>query len=372
MKHAGAILRVSALGIFYLNAGSGQQAARNDLHVTNSGQQAAMSGCRVLSCWLFVVSWWLTISVALAGEQGDVVMKRRQQGILTGMPFMAHVSQRSFVDDLGRRIYLASAPSRIVSLAPSITEMLFAIGLNEQIVGVTEFCDYPAAAQSKTKVGYSNPNLEVVVSLRPDLVLAPPEFLRADLQAKLEQLKIPVFILHAKTLEEVPLHIQTLGRIAERPSEASALAQAMRQRIAEIRRRAATRPPKRVLYVLNSQPLITVGPGSFIHQMIGFAGGVNVAAQATVPYPRLSMETVLKEDPEVLVFPTGATEAVPRSEQEQWRRWRSLSAVKQNRFHEVASNLLNRPGPRIVEGLEALAKAIHPEAFDIGTAIAQP
>jgi iron complex transport system substrate-binding protein len=310
---------------------------------------------------------------AFAGGYGDSAqMARRQQGILTGMPFMAHVSQRSFVDDLGRRIYLASPPSRIVSLAPSITEMLFAIGLDEQIVGVTEFCDYPAAATSRTKVGYSNPNLEILASLQPDLVLAPPDFLRADLQAKLEQLKIPTFILDAKTLDDIPLHIQTLGRIAERSTEASALAQAMRQRIAEIKRRTATLPPKRVLYVLNSQPLITVGPGSFIHHMIGLAGGVNVAAQATVPYPRLSMEAVLKEDPEVLVFPTGAAEAVPRSEQQQWQRWTSLSAVKRGRFHEVPSNLLNRPGPRIVEGLEELAKAIHPEAFGAGTAMAQP
>jgi iron complex transport system substrate-binding protein len=341
--------------------------------VVNSEQRSANRMCfSTLSCRLLASSYLLLAGLAQAFEADDASMKRRQQGILTGMPFMAHVSERSFVDDLGRRIYLAKAPSRIVSLAPSITELLFAIGLDEQIVGVTEFCDYPAAAASRTKVGYSNPNLEILVSLQPDLVLAPREFLRADIQAKLEQLKIPIFILDAKTLDDIPLHIQTLGRLTERATEASALAQTVRQRIAEIKRRTATLSPKRVLYVLNSQPLITVGPGSFIHHMIGVAGGVNVAAQATVPYPRLSMETVLKEDPEVLVFPTGSAEAVSRSEQEQWRRWTSLSAVKQGRFREVPSNLLNRPGPRIVEGLEELAKAIHPEAFGSGTAMVQP
>ncbi|MEQ1679332.1 MAG: helical backbone metal receptor, partial [Nitrospira sp.] len=112
-------------------------------------------------------------------------MKRRQQGILTGMPFMAHVSSRSFIDDAGHRIYLAKPPARIVSLAPSITEMLFSIGLEEQIVGVTEFCDYPAAAKSKAKVGYANPSVEVIIALRPELVLAPRDFLRPDLQVKL-------------------------------------------------------------------------------------------------------------------------------------------------------------------------------------------
>ncbi|MBH0203643.1 MAG: cobalamin-binding protein [Nitrospira sp.] len=290
-------------------------------------------------------------------------MKRRQQGILTGMPFMAHVSSRSFVDDAGHRIYLAKPPARIVSLAPSITEMLFALGLDDQVVGVTEFCDYPSAAKSKAKVGYANPSVEALVALQPELVLAPNDFLRPDLQAKLEQLKIPVFVLDAHSVEDIPLQIHTLGQMFEKVSAANAVAQLMRQRLAEIKRTVETLPTKRVLYVLNSQPLITVGPGSFIHQMIGLAGGVNIAAQAGAPYPRLSMETVLKEDPEVLIFPSGEVETVPRSEQQQWRRWDSLSAVKQQRFHEVSSNLLNRPGPRVVDGVKQLARAIHPEVF---------
>ena len=291
-------------------------------------------------------------------------MKRRQQGILTGMPFMANISARTFVDDAGRKLYLAKVPTRIVSLAPSITEMLFALGLDEQIVGVTEFCDYPAAAKSKAKIGYSNPSVEALVALRPDLVLAPQEFLRPDLQAKLEQLKVPTFVLEARTLEAVPLQIQTLGKLLERSPEANGVAQTIRRRVEEIQARIKSFPPRRVLYILNSHPLITVGPGSYIHQMIGLAGGINVAARAGVAYPRLSLETVLKEDPEVLVFPVGEVESVSPGEQQQWRQWNSLSAVKQQRFHEVSSNLLNRPGPRIVEGLEQLARAIHPEAFN--------
>lgn len=351
MKLRVAILRVSALGIFYLS------------RIICSWWGTAVSvGLAVL--WSSGIAWGV--------EEKSSDMKRRQQGILTGMPFMAHVSQRSFVDDLGRRIYLASPPSRIVSLAPSITEMLFAIGLDEQIVGVTEFCDFPPAAKSKPKVGYSNPNIEALVALQPDLVLASKEFLRADVLAKLEQLKIPTFLLEAKSLEEIPLHIQTLGRIVERSPEAAAVTHAMRQRMAEVKRKVESLPAKRVLYVLNSQPLITVGPGSFLHQMIGLAGGINVASQAGAPYPRLSMETVLKEDPEVLVFPVGTVESVPPSEQQQWQRWTSLSAIKNQRIHEVSSNLLNRPGPRIVEGLEQLAKVIHPEAFGSGGESSHP
>ena len=304
------------------------------------------------------------------GEYGE--MKRRQQGILTGMPFMAHVSSRAFVDDAGHRIYLAKPPARVVSLAPSITEILFSLGLDEQIVGVTEFCDYPGAAKSKAKVGYANPSVEAIIALRPELVLAPKDFLRPDLEGKLGQLKIPIFVLDARTVEDIPLQIHTLGQMFEKTSAANDVAQRIRQRMAEIRAKVEGLPAKRVLYVLNSQPLITVGPGSFIHQMIGLAGGINIAAQTGVAYPKLSMEAVLKDDPEVLIFPSGEVETVPRSEQQQWQRWNSLSAVKQQRFHEVSSNLLNRPGPRVVQALEQLARAIHPELFGSSEGAAHP
>ncbi|MDH4305754.1 MAG: helical backbone metal receptor, partial [Nitrospira sp.] len=211
-----------------------------------------------------------------------------------------------------------------------------------------------------------------IIALRSDMVLAPKDFLRPDLQAKLEQLKIPVFVLDAQTVEDIPLQLHTLGNIFEKTAVANEVTQRLRQRMAELKLKVETVSAKRVLYVLNSQPLISVGPGSFIHQMIGLAGGINVAAGAGIAYPRLSMETVLKEDPEVLIFPSGEVETVPRSEQQQWRRWESLSAVKHQRFHEVSSSLLNRPGPRIIEGLEQLARAIHPELFDSTAKPLQP
>lgn len=290
-------------------------------------------------------------------------MKKRQQGILTGMPFMANLAPRTFVDDLGRRIYLANPPSRIVSLAPSVTEILFALGSGDAIVGVTQYCDYPPEAQAKPKIGYAHPNLESIVALRPDLVLAPREFLRADLLDKLDHLKIATFILEAKSVEDVLVHIQTLGRMLGRTQAANALAADMRKRIGEIQRLTEHLPRPRLLYVLNTTPLITVGPGSFIHQLIGLAGGTNVAAGAGTAYPKLSLEAVLKEDPELLLFPVGAAEGVPESEQQQWERWTTLSAVQHRRFHHISSNLLNRPGPRLVNGLEELARILHPEIF---------
>ncbi|MBI4001434.1 MAG: cobalamin-binding protein [Nitrospira defluvii] len=311
--------------------------------------------------------------MALGESPEDLtVMKRRQQGILTGMPFMANITPRTFIDDAGRKLYVAKAPMRVVSLAPSITEMLFALGLDEQIVGVTEFCDFPAAAAAKPKIGYANPNLESLIALRPDMIIAPREFHRANVLAKLDELKVPVFLLDASSLENIFSHIHQLGRIFDRSTIAHALTLAMRKQMADISSRVESLPRTRVLYVLNSQPLITVGPGSYIHQMIGLVGGINIASGASTPYPRLTMETVLKEDPEVLIFPMGSVETVPRSEQQEWRRWTTLTAVQQNRLREVSANALNRPGPRVMEGLEELAKVIHPEAFSSDAAPVRP
>jgi iron complex transport system substrate-binding protein len=287
-------------------------------------------------------------------------MKRRQQGILTGMPFMAHVSSRSFIDDTGRRVYLAKAPSRIISLAPSVTEMLFAIGAGAQVVGVTQFCDYPPEATQKHKVGYANPNLESLVALQPDLIVAPQEFLKPDLIGKLEQLKIPVFILADRMVEDIFSHIQTLGRMLDHTTEATALGMDLRQQIARIKTRTQSAAPVRVLYVLNSEPLITVGPGSFIDQLIGLAGGINVAAKSATAYPRLSMEVVLQENPDILVFPIGKAEGISESEQQSWRKWSTLTAVKQNNLRQIPADLLNRPGPRIGKALELLADLFHP------------
>jgi iron complex transport system substrate-binding protein len=319
--------------------------------------QAGLTGAVI--CTVLV-----TLSAAWACESAEwAEMKRRQQGILTGMPFMAHVSQRSFVDDLGRRLFLAKAPSRIVSLAPSLTEILFAIGAGSQVAGVTEFCDYPAEAQAKPKVGYSRPNLESIVSLQPDLIVAPRDFLQSDVIAKLDQLNIPVFILQARTVEDIAVQITTLGRMLERPAAGNDLADQVRRRLNELRDRTRAWPKRRVLYVLNSEPLTTVGPDSYIHQLLTVAGGENVAARASAPYPRLSMEEVLRQDPEVLLFPVGKFEAVSEEEQRTWHRWGTMTAVKHNRLAAVPTDLINRPGPRIIEGLEALARAIHPEAF---------
>jgi len=289
------------------------------------------------------------------------MVRRRQQGILTGMPFMANVSDKTFTDDVGRRVYLAKPARRVVSLAPSATEILFAVGLDSEIVGVTTFCDYPPAAKAKPKVGSSIQNLEAIIGLKPDLVLAvKSEIIRPDVLAKLEQLKIPVFILAPKTVEDILGHIGMIGGLVGRDREARTVVQGLRDRLQEVRSRMASAKPVRVFYVVNTDPLLSVGSGSFIHQMLELAGGENIVGQTTLAYPKVSIEEVLRRDPEVLLFPVGTSEGIPEAEQQRWRKWTTLSAVAHNRLRQVKAELVNRPGPRVVEGIEALARAIQP------------
>lgn len=290
-------------------------------------------------------------------------MKKRQPGILTGMPFMTNVSDQTFTDDLGRRVYLANPPRRIISLAPSVTEILFGVGLDAEVVGVTAFCDFPPQAKAKPKIGASTPNLEAILGLKPDLVVGNKDFIRPDALAKLEQLRVPVFILAPKSVEDIFLHISTVGRLVGHDKEARAVVQELRNRVHDIRHRTSSTRPVRVFYVVNSDPLISVGSGSFIHQMLELAGGENIVGRVATPYPKVSLEDVLRRDPEVIIFPIGTSEGIPEAEQQRWRKWASISAVAQNRLRQIPGDLVNRSGPRVIEGIEGLAKIFHPALF---------
>ncbi len=250
--------------------------------------------------------------------------------------------------------------SRIISLAPSLTEILFALGLDEEIVGVTEFCDFPHAATLKPRVGYITPNLERLVALEPDLILAPREFLKADMLTRLEELKIATFIVQATSIEDIFSHIHTIGRMVGRSGEADTLTMGLRHRLNRVKQRVGQANPPRVLYVLNSQPLMSVGPGSFIHHVLELAGGSNIANEGGTAYPRISMEYVIQADPQWILFPSGSSEGIPVHEQEAWLKWTSLSAVQHRQLATIPTDLLNRPGPRIIEALEAVAHILHP------------
>jgi iron complex transport system substrate-binding protein len=290
-------------------------------------------------------------------------MKRRQQGILTGMPFMANVAFRSFIDDLARKIHLPHPPQRIVALAPGVTEMVFALGAGDQIIAVTRECDYPPQAVQKPKVGETSSEVDALTAVKPDLILASRDVVDIDLIDTLGERKVPLYVMEAKTLEDILSHLHTIGRMVNRTEAATHLVTDMRRRIQRVKDRTITLPHPRVLCVLNSRPLMTVGSGTFIHQLIELAGGDNVGAITARPRWEISMEQVRKQNPDVLVLAVDRSEAIPASEQQEWRDDESLSAVRTGRLYRIDNALIARPGPRIVEGLERLAALLHPDAF---------
>jgi iron complex transport system substrate-binding protein len=291
-------------------------------------------------------------------------MKRRQQGILTGMPFMANIASRTFIDDLGRKVYFPHPPHRVVSLAPHITEMLFALGAGNQVIAVTESCDYPAEAMHKPKVEAMSPDPESLMALNSDLIIAPLTIMEGALINKLDQLKATSYVMQPKTVEDVLSHLHTIGRMLARTQAATKLVADIRRRVQHIKDRTARLPRPRLLYVHKNRPLMTVGAGSVIHQLIELAGAENLGAVLEQPYAEISVEEMMKLDPDVLVFPVGLWEDT--SEQQSWQRLGSLSAVRTGRLYPIDSALIARPGPRIAEALERLVSFLHPDVFTNG------
>jgi iron complex transport system substrate-binding protein len=266
-------------------------------------------------------------------------------------------------DMLGRPVTLAAPATRIVSLVPSVTEILFALGAEDRLVGVTDFCDYPPAARQKPSVGgMVNPNLEVLVSRKPDLVVATTEGNREETVAQLERLRIPTYLVVAHRVTDVTALVSHLGELTGRRAAADALRARIEQRIDAVRRAVAPYPRPRVLYVLWPEPLIVPGRDALVTELIRLAGGESISAADGDSYPRYSLEAAVAKAPEVILLANHGANTGP-IDRERWQRLSELPAIRTGRLHHVEGNLLHRYGPRVADGLEQLARAIHPEAF---------
>jgi len=265
------------------------------------------------------------------------------------------------VDDAGRTVSLKGTPNKIVSLAPSNTELLYALGLGDRVVGVTEFDDYPPEVKSKAKIGgFSTVDTERVVSLSPDLVLAGNIHV-AKVVPALEKLGLTVVVVDPKTVDDVLARLVTIGRLTGKEKEAQELKAQLEKRLAATTAKARESGKAPRVFWMLGDGLFTAGPGSFVDDLIRKAGGVNVAADAKTQWPELSMEAVLKADPEVIVIP-GPEGPALAAKLKADPLWQQVSAVKADRFVLIADqNLVSRPGPRIVDGLDLLARGLHPE-----------
>jgi iron complex transport system substrate-binding protein len=260
----------------------------------------------------------------------------------------------------------AAMPARIVSTSPSITETLFALGLGDRVVGVSAFCRFPPEVLKLPKVGtFLKPDAELIAGLRPDLVVV--HELSTGIDRRLTSLRIPFVVVDRGTLASVFLSIRQIGAAAGVSARADALVADIERRLEAVRRAASAAPRPRVLFIIGRNPgtltdLVAVGPGSYINDLIEIAGGKNVLAiQGQPEYPRISMETVLRLDPDVIVdtVDMGETEAERRLRQpineRLWSGYGTLTAVKTRRLHAATTDALVVPGPRVVDAAEWVA-----------------
>jgi iron complex transport system substrate-binding protein len=273
----------------------------------------------------------------------------------------------TFTDGLGREVKLEGPAQRVVSLAPSNTEILYAIGAGSQVVGRDQLSDYPEAAKAATDIGpsFEALNTELIVSLKPDMVLA-AEINTADQVKALEDLGLTVYYLkNPVTLEELYGNLEIVAQLTGHESEAAQLIEDLKARVADVDAKIATATEKpTVFYELDAtdpaKPY-TVGKGTFITLLIERAGGENIAGELDA-YPQLSLEQVVAADPDFIILGDSAYGISPESVASR-PGWDGLSAVKNNQVVPFDDNLVSRPGPRLVDALEALAKLLHPELF---------
>jgi iron complex transport system substrate-binding protein len=273
-------------------------------------------------------------------------------------------AQQVFEDALGRKVVITRSPKRIVSLGPNITEILYALGLSHRIVGVTTFSNYPEEAKHKPRVGsYVNLNIEKIVSLEPDLIIGTYGGNPKTTVLRLEELGFPVYVTRTETVAEMLGMIEDIGRITDTTETASILVSALRRRIKAVTDRVENASRPLVFLEINAKPLITVGAGSFHNQVITLAGGRNLAADSQARYPQYSLEDVVKRGPDVILISTMDRSGLFEQQKEQWMRWENIPAVQNNRIYFIDSDLVDRASPRIVDGLEEMARLIHPTLF---------
>lgn len=267
-------------------------------------------------------------------------------------------------DQLGREILVPDEPKRVVSLAPSITEIVFALGAGHLLQGVTQHCDYPPEAEALPKIGsYVRLDVERIVALKPDLCLGTRDGNPQEAAAKLEAMNIPLYAVNPRDLETVMDTLLEIGRLLHTEQRAEQLVKEMRERIEGVKTRVAkTQERPTVFFQIGIVPIVSVGTNTFIDRLIATAGGRNLAAGST-PYPRFSKEQVVSLKPEVIIITSMTRGQDFEPVRDDWNQWSSLPAVRERRVHIVESDLFDRPSPRLVEGLELLCRLIHPELW---------
>ena len=288
--------------------------------------------------------------------------------MITVLPLILSVTasaDKTLTDQLGRHVTVSDQPQRVVSLAPSITEIVFALDQGHRLKGVTTYSDFPPQAVKLPKVGsYVQLDLEKIVALKPDLCIAIKDGNPIAVARRLESLKIPVYAVNPRNLESVMQTVQEVGELLNVQEKADKLVQSMNLRIQKVKSLVAkTTYRPRVFFQIGVSPIVSVGTHTFSNELIVLAGGKNVA-QGPIAYPRYSIEQVLALSPEVIIITSMARVAIFKQVKAEWNRWPNMPAVRNHQIFIEDSNLFDRPTPRLVDGLELMVKLIHPELFE--------
>jgi iron complex transport system substrate-binding protein len=269
---------------------------------------------------------------------------------------------RVMTDDAGRRVALPERVDRVISLAPNLTEIVFAVGAGDRLVGRTSYCDYPPAAKAVAEVGDTlHPSLERLISLKPQLVLISTSSQLEVFTRQLQSQNIAVFVTDPHDLEGVFRSIEQVGWILGHEEQAKQVVQKLRERSNAVEQAVKTEPPVRIFYQLSAEPLITAGHEAFVTDLIRRAGAISVTADIPDAWPRYSNESALAAKPEAIILPTGGSMGAGNSIVAD--ALRQSPAVREGRVYKINDDHLARPGPRAVDGLEEMARALHPEAF---------
>ena len=270
----------------------------------------------------------------------------------------------SVTDQVGRTLVVPENPTRVIALAPSITEIIYDLGQEKRLVGVTQYSTYPSEAELLPRVGsYVRLDIEKIVALKPDLCLATKDGNPKHIVDKIVSLGIPVYVINPQNLQQIMDTITRLGSLLHAEQTAAALVSDMEKRIRQVQARVKNRPDRpRVFFQIDAEPLFSAGTNTFIHELIELAGGINTTA-GEVSYPRYSWEDIIVLQPEIVLISSMAGGLAPEYLLNSWKKWSLLSAVKNDQIFVVDAELFDRPTPRLVNGLEVIAAIIHPELF---------
>lgn len=275
----------------------------------------------------------------------------------------ANTTYQTVKDEIGREVKITTSPKRIVSLAPSITEILFALNLGEQVVGVTSYCNYPAQATKIKQVSDTlHPNLEMIISLKPDLVLISTASQLEQFMAKLSEIGIPVFVIKSQSVEGVLSSIELVGQVTDRKIQAKNLVDSLENRLEKVKEQGQGQTPPKVFFIVGTEPLITAGKGAFVTDLINLAGGKSISDDVETEWPAYSIESVIARSPEIILLPGGHNFDINDTESAKALLPKGLEAtpaVIKKKTYQIDGDLILRPGPRIVDGLEQMAKLFH-------------